>query len=82
MTDTLYVCEGYATGATIHEASGKAVAIAFDEGNLLLVAQSLQKKLPNIQIVIAADNDIKADQPNVGSYCQIWCMDQATALSD
>ena len=66
VTDVLYICEGYATGATIHEASNQAVAIAFDEGNLLLVAQSLQKKLLGIQIIIAADNDINGEQSNVG----------------
>jgi len=33
-TRRLYLCEGYATGATIHEATGAAVAVAFHAGNL------------------------------------------------
>jgi phage/plasmid primase-like uncharacterized protein len=34
----LLIAEGYATGATLHEATGLPVAIAFHAGNLLAVA--------------------------------------------
>lgn len=54
----LCVCEGYATGASIHEATGHAVAVAFDAGNLKPVAQSLRTKYPDLRLVICADNDI------------------------
>jgi putative DNA primase/helicase len=54
----IYIAEGYATAATIHEASGDAVAIAFDAGNLKPVAQSLRERFPDIEIVFAADNDV------------------------
>lgn len=53
----LIICEGYATGATIHEVMGHAVAIAFNAGNLKAVAEGLRKKYPDLEIVIAADND-------------------------
>ena len=36
------VCEGYATGASIHEATGQAVAVAFNAGNLEPVALALR----------------------------------------
>lgn len=36
--DGLIVCEGFATGASIHEATGDAVAVAFNAGNLEAVA--------------------------------------------
>ena len=36
----LIVCEGFATGASIHEATGDAVAVAFNAGNLREVAQA------------------------------------------
>jgi putative DNA primase/helicase len=39
----LYLCEGYATGATIHEATGAAVAVAFHAGNLKAVAKILRE---------------------------------------
>ncbi len=51
------ICEGYATGATLHEATGDAVAIAFDAGNLTAVARALRSKLPHAALVLAADND-------------------------
>lgn len=53
----LVLCEGYATGASIHEATGHAVAVAFNAGNLLAVAQALRAKLPSIRLIVAADDD-------------------------
>jgi len=53
------VCEGYATGASIREATGQHVAVAFNAGNLQKVAQAIRTKLPDACIVIAADNDQK-----------------------
>lgn len=58
----LIICEGYATGMTLHQASGQAVAVAFDCGNLLPVAQELRAKLgPDVKIILAADNDRRTD---------------------
>jgi len=53
----LIVCEGYATGASIHEAAGRAVAVAFNAGNLEAVALALRAKYPALKIIIAADDD-------------------------
>ncbi len=58
---SLVICEGYATGATIYEDAGTAVAVAFNAGNLLPVAKALRSKFPCISIVIAADDDWKTD---------------------
>ncbi|MCP5233643.1 MAG: toprim domain-containing protein [Zoogloeaceae bacterium] len=55
--DGLLICEGYATGATIRLATGAAVAVAFNAGNLVPVAQALRAKFPRLRLVIAADND-------------------------
>ena len=57
----LVVCEGFATGATIHEDTGHAVAVAFNAGNLLPVAKALRSKFPCITIVVAADDDWKTE---------------------
>jgi len=54
---TVIVAEGFATGATIHEATGHAVAVAFNAGNLEPVARAIRSKLPAAVIVIAADDD-------------------------
>lgn len=51
------IAEGFATGASIHEATGKAVAVAFDAGNLDPVARTLRAKFPGAVITICADND-------------------------
>lgn len=54
---TLLVCEGYATGASLYEATGCGVAVAFDAGNLKPVAEALRQKFPDYRLIICADND-------------------------
>jgi putative DNA primase/helicase len=54
---SLVVSEGVATGATIHEATGLPVAIAFDAGNLRPVAEILRAKYPDTRLCIAGDDD-------------------------
>lgn len=53
----ILLCEGYATGASLHEATGLHVAVAFDAGNLKPVAYELRRRWPACTIVVAADND-------------------------
>lgn len=62
----LVVCEGYATGATIHEDTGHAVAVAFNAGNLPPVAKALRAKFPCLSIVVAADDDWQTRDPKTG----------------
>lgn len=57
----LIVCEGFATGASIHEATGDAVAVAFNAGNLREVAQALHSKYPKLRLILAADDDAFTD---------------------
>ncbi|MGE8127735.1 PriCT-2 domain-containing protein [Methylobacterium sp. NPDC080182] len=52
------LCEGFATGASIHEATGLPVMVCFDAGNLSAVASALRDKLPEARIILAADNDV------------------------
>ena len=59
------IAEGYATGATVHAATGYAVALAFASGNLRPVAESLRAKYPEAKIVICADDDWKTVRPIV-----------------
>lgn len=53
----LYVCEGWATGATIHAETGAAVACAMNAGNLLEVGRQLQRHYPDSPLIIAGDDD-------------------------
>ena len=53
----LCICEGYATAASIYEATGYATASAFDAGNLEPVARALRAKFPRLRLILCADND-------------------------
>ena len=53
----IVLCEGYATGASLHMATQKPVTVAFDAGNLEVVALKLKEKYPQAQITICADFD-------------------------
>lgn len=54
------VCEGYATGLSVHLATGATVYCAMDAGNLLAIAQvvrGMDDPLQPCQLWLAADND-------------------------
>ena len=53
------ICEGFATGASLHEATGYTVICAMDSGNLRSVAQALRASNPDALILLAGDNDAK-----------------------
>ncbi len=57
------ICEGYATGASVHMATGLAVVVAFDAGNLLPVAETVRRLMPAAVILFAADNDVWTKAP-------------------
>jgi putative DNA primase/helicase len=57
LTDIIYVCEGFATAATVHEATDCGSIVTFGANKLLAVAQIIRKKYPDKEIVIGADND-------------------------
>lgn len=51
------VAEGYATAATVYEATGYAVAVAFNAGNLKEVARHLAFNHTGTKIILIADDD-------------------------
>lgn len=57
----LCIGEGYATCATIHEATGWPVAVAFDAGNLEAVARALREKYVGAVLIVCADDDHATD---------------------
>lgn len=61
----LLIAEGYATAASLHEATGKPVAVAFDAGNLMHVAKALRALHPAAQLVVCGDDDA-GTQANTG----------------
>ena len=65
-SDTVIIAEGYATAASLHDATGYATVMAVDSNNLRPVAEILKKLHPAKRFVIAADNDRKEDGSNPG----------------
>lgn len=55
--DIVLVAEGYATAASLHEATGLPVAVAFDAGNLVPVVAALHKRYRRTRILVCADDD-------------------------
>ena len=68
----LIIAEGFATAATLREATGLPVAVAFDSGNLAAVAAAYRKLSGDRTIILAGDNDHHLPRqtpplPNVGA---------------
>ena len=55
--DVLLLAEGYATAASLHEATTRPVAVAFDAGNLVHVAKELRTLHPALPLLICGDDD-------------------------
>ncbi|WP_114109811.1 zincin-like metallopeptidase domain-containing protein [Thalassospira xiamenensis] len=53
----LIIAEGYATAKSLHAATGFTTVVAFDGGNLPVIAETLRNQNPDRAIVIAADDD-------------------------
>ena len=58
----IYICEGFATAASVHEACKIPVIVGLDVGNLEFVVQDFSARFCNIHIIIAADNDAKKEK--------------------
>lgn len=53
----LLLCEGYATGASLHQATGLPVAVCFNRVNLLPAAKEMRRRFPGTPLILAADDD-------------------------
>ena len=54
----LLLAEGYATAASLHQATGYPVAVAFDAGNMPNVAKALRTLYPAALLVLCGDDDV------------------------
>lgn len=59
-SNTLVICEGFATAATLYEATKIPIIMGVDVGNLEKVISSIKTKFPSKHIILAPDNDRKA----------------------
>ncbi|MFG0764316.1 DUF927 domain-containing protein [Aeromonas media] len=65
------VTEGYATGLSVHIATGATVYCAMDGGNLLNVAKIARRQHPTAEIIIGGDHDLnEAGQRNESTQRQ------------
>ncbi len=62
--EPVLICEGYATGASLHMATSLTVAVAFDAGNLLPVSKAMRERFAGCPIIICRDDDWKTKRPN------------------
>ena len=53
----LLLAEGYATAASLHEATGRPVAVCFDAGNLVHVGRELRRLYPTALLLVCGDDD-------------------------
>jgi putative DNA primase/helicase len=53
----LLVAEGYATAATLHQATGRPVVVAWDAGNLTHVVRAVRGRYPGARLALCADDD-------------------------
>ena len=71
-----WVCEGWATGCSIAEATGDDVIAAADAGNLRPVIQNVRELWPSVEFVIAADNDRYKRMGNTGGAAALKIFDE------
>jgi putative DNA primase/helicase len=50
------ICEGFATGATLHQETGALIYVAFNAGNLELVTRHAMRRHPSAPCIVAAAN--------------------------
>ncbi|ONG37951.1 hypothetical protein BKE30_13450 [Alkanindiges hydrocarboniclasticus] len=55
--EVILLCEGYATGATLHHCTGQTTLVCFDIENLCVIARELRALYPHKTIYICSDND-------------------------
>ena len=53
----ILIAEGFATAASLHEATDQPVAVAFNAGNLQPLARAVRDRWRNTPIIVCADDD-------------------------
>lgn len=66
--DHIYLVEGFSTGCSVHEATGKTVIIALTANRLKSIGKIVRSKVKKTPITIVADNDCHL-QVNKGIKC-------------
>ena len=64
--DVVFLCEGYATAASVFETTGSIVYMCVDAGNLKPAAENLRQQYPDHEFIFCADNDTDKPQTDKG----------------
>ncbi|POZ52986.1 toprim domain-containing protein [Methylovulum psychrotolerans] len=72
-TAKVLIAEGFATAASLHEATGNQVFIAFDAGNLANVAKIVRAKNPDAEIIIMGDHDANGTGQQAARAAALAC---------
>lgn len=55
--EIILICEGWATGVSLKQATGHPVAVAFSANNLVSVAKAIRTQFESAEIILCSDND-------------------------
>lgn len=69
--DILLIAEGYATAASIHEATNLPVAVVWSANNIMPACQALKKKYKRARQLICADDDWVQKCSSCGKYTDV-----------
>lgn len=61
VTNVICICEGYATAASIYEATEYMTTVAFNTGNLKAVGSIIKERFPDAKLIFCADDDAWTD---------------------
>lgn len=73
--ERIWLVEGWATGASLHELKGDAVVVAFTAGNLSAVMDKLVVKYPDAELKLCADDD-RATAEKIGKNPGLFYAEQ------
>ncbi|KQV84963.1 hypothetical protein ASD15_07450 [Massilia sp. Root351] len=74
------IAEGYATAATLHAATGYAVVVAFNEGNVRHVAAVMRQSRPDARLMLCADDDKETEERTGKNPGIISALESAAAV--
>lgn len=87
---TAYLAEGYATGASVYEASGVTTFVCFTAKNIKAVYEDLSSLLPKVDFIVTGDNDsaghrhgLRAVYPPAGmDWNDLFCQSGKEAVAN
>ncbi|ELA08750.1 hypothetical protein MOMA_09331 [Moraxella macacae 0408225] len=81
-SDVIFVCEGYATAASVFESVGgkHATIVTFDAGNMVKCAPIIRTLYPKHRLIFCADDD-KATAQNTGKNTGLLAAEKSATLT-